>query len=142
MFLFGCLSFPYIIVKNVSEQNLIMIIIIIHWDCCKNNLENRRILEDLLPRNYFYIVTSFNLIERLNLCSSESCHIFLQNQIWKNFYVYIGFSPQCKCVFFINGIVYVLHDLVLFLLYVFYASCCLLEGFLPFDKNFGRVVRE
>ena len=141
MSLFGCLSFPYIIVKNVSEQNLIIMILLFIEIIAKIILKIVVFLK-IYCLEIIFMITSFNLIERLNLCSSESCHIFYRIR-FERIFMFLFFShPSVNVVFFINRIVYVLHDLVLFLLYVFYASCCLLEGFLPFDKNFGRVVRE
>ena len=41
------------------------------WDCSKHNLDNRQILEDLLPRDFKYQITSFNLLGKSNICSES-----------------------------------------------------------------------
>ena len=43
----------------------------IQWDVCRNNVEHQRILEDILPQNYHYQVTSFK-IEELSPITAET----------------------------------------------------------------------
>ena len=50
------------------------------WLFCKKNVENRRYLNDILPREYVYKITSFSLIEEsLVLCEAKFDATFLIN---------------------------------------------------------------
>ena len=52
----------------------------IHWMCCKKNVESRRYLNDLLPRNYHYKITSYSVIEESNvICETKFECTFLVN---------------------------------------------------------------
>ena len=62
------------------------------WMCCKKDLEKRKILENLLPEEFKYKISSFKIIEdslipnetkfdaifALNVCSEEDIRIFLR----------------------------------------------------------------
>mgnify|MGYP003342014933 CR=1 FL=1 len=52
----------------------------INWLCWKKNVENRRYLNDILPRDYLYKITSFSLIDKsLVLCETKFDATFLIN---------------------------------------------------------------
>ena len=62
------------------------------WNCCKKDLEKRSILEDIVPQNYKYVISSFKLIEKsdiqneskfeavlsVNICSEVATKEFLK----------------------------------------------------------------
>ena len=65
----------------------------ISWQCCKLHTDNRQVLEDILPRNYKYVVKSHNVIEKaqidieskfestllVNVCTEEGLKTFLED---------------------------------------------------------------
>ena len=43
----------------------------IEWFCCKDNNDKHKVLEEILPRDYNYQVTAFQLKESSNICSES-----------------------------------------------------------------------